>query len=110
PQEAARALPDDRSPAWRALDVSLAHYLLVRQAWGLNDTVEVVGFRHDLGSAIEAAGTSGTALLLNPTPVDGVAAVAAAGDRMPRKSTLFTPKPRTGLLIRLLDAKDADQR
>jgi uncharacterized protein (DUF1015 family) len=109
PREAARALPDDRSPAWRALDVSLAHYLLVRQAWGLDDTVEVVDFRHDLDSAIDAAGTSGTALLLNPTPVEGVAAVAAAGDRMPRKSTLFTPKPRTGLLIRLLDAKDAAQ-
>jgi uncharacterized protein (DUF1015 family) len=26
--------------------------------------------------------------------------VAEAGERMPRKSTLFTPKPRTGLLIR----------
>jgi uncharacterized protein (DUF1015 family) len=63
----------------------------------------VVGFRHDLPAALAAAGTSGTALLLNPTPVEAVAAVAAAGDRMPRKSTLFTPKPRTGLLIRLLD-------
>jgi uncharacterized protein (DUF1015 family) len=39
-------------------------------------------------------------LLLNPTPVADVAAVAAAGDRMPRKSTLFVPKPATGLLIR----------
>jgi uncharacterized protein (DUF1015 family) len=106
PGQAASALPADRSPAWRALDVSLAHYLLIRRAWGLQDTVDVVGFRHDLDSAIEAAGTSGTALLLNPTPVQGVAAVAAAGDRMPRKSTLFTPKPRTGLLIRLLDASD----
>ena len=108
PDEAARALPPDRSPAWRALDVSLAHYLLIRQAWGLQDTVEVVGFRHDLEATLEAAGSTGTALLLNPTPVQGVAAVAEAGDRMPRKSTLFTPKPRTGLLIRLLDALDAE--
>ena len=108
PDAAARALPADRSPAWRALDVSLAHYLLIRQAWGLEDTTEVVGFRHDLESTLEAAGTSGTALLLNPTPVEGVAAVAQAGDRMPRKSTLFTPKPRTGLLIRLLDTLDTD--
>ncbi len=100
---AAAALPADRSPAWRALDVSLAHHLLVRRVWGLSDTEDVVGFRHDLPAALAAAGTTGTALLLNPTPVEGVAAVAAAGDRMPRKSTLFTPKPRTGLLIRLLD-------
>jgi uncharacterized protein (DUF1015 family) len=75
----------------------------VRKVWGLSDTEDVVGFRHDLPAALAAAGTSGTALLLNPTPVEAVAAVAAAGDRMPRKSTLFTPKPRTGLLIRLLD-------
>ena len=108
PEQARRALPADRSPAWGALDVSLAHYLLIRQAWSLEDTVEVVGFRHDLDSALGAAGSDGTALLLNPTPVQGVAAVAEAGDRMPRKSTLFTPKPRTGLLIRLLDAQDGD--
>jgi uncharacterized protein (DUF1015 family) len=50
-----------------------------------------------------AKAADGTALLLNPTPVDAVAAVAIAGDRMPRKSTLFTPKPRTGLLIRTFD-------
>ena len=53
------------------------------------------------GDAVDAARrTGGTALLLNPTPVEAVAAVAEAGERMPRKSTLFTPKPRTGLLMR----------
>ena len=106
PQEKAvvDALPTDRSQAWRTLDVSLAHHLLIRRVWGLEDTVEVVGFEHDLPAALAAVGDTGTALLLNPTPVEAVAAVAAAGDRMPRKSTLFTPKPRTGLLIRLLDA------
>jgi uncharacterized protein (DUF1015 family) len=108
PEQVMKALPADRSPAWRALDVSLAHYLLIRQAWGLQDTAEVVGFRHDLDATLEAAGSEGTALLLNPTPVQGVAAVAEAGDRMPRKSTLFTPKPLTGLLIRLLDGMDLD--
>jgi uncharacterized protein (DUF1015 family) len=29
-----------------------------------------------------------------------VAAIAAAGARMPRKSTLFTPKPASGLVMR----------
>jgi uncharacterized protein (DUF1015 family) len=32
--------------------------------------------------------------------VQSVAQVAAAGARMPRKSTLFTPKPASGLVIR----------
>lgn len=99
----ARAVPAERSAAWRSLDVTVAHNLLVRQLWDLHDTEGVVDFAHDVAQALAAADASGgTALLLNPTPVDAVTAVAAAGERMPRKSTLFTPKPRTGLLMRAL--------
>jgi uncharacterized protein (DUF1015 family) len=32
-----------------------------------------------------------------------VAQVAADGERVPRKSTSFGPKPRTGLLMRIFD-------
>ena len=100
----ARAIPTDRSAAWRGLDVTVAHRFLVDDLWALPDSEDVVDFRHDLESAVAAArATGGTALLLNPTPVEAVVAVAAAGDRMPRKSTLFTPKPRTGLLLRAYD-------
>ncbi|SBW26326.1 DUF1015 family protein [Protofrankia symbiont of Coriaria ruscifolia] len=125
------ALPADRSTAFRQLDVTVAHLVLITKVWGLPDTEDVVGYRHDAAAAIAAAasppgagtattppgGTTATslsdagstapggaiALLLNPTPAADVAAVAAAGERMPRKSTLFTPKPRSGLLIRPLD-------
>lgn len=97
----ADTLPADRSEAWRGLDVTVAHRLLIDRLWGLRDHEEVVDFRHDVAAAVAAAHESGgTALLLNPTPVDAVAAVAEAGERMPRKSTLFTPKPKTGLLMR----------
>jgi uncharacterized protein (DUF1015 family) len=97
-------LPTDRSAAWRGLDVTVAHYGLIRAVWGLPDTEQAVGYEHDVAAALGAAAASqGTALLLNPTPVADVAAVAAAGERMPRKSTLFTPKPATGLLLRALD-------
>jgi uncharacterized protein (DUF1015 family) len=99
----ARALPADRSAAFRRLDVTVAHLLLISDVWGLADEVGVVDYFHDAPAALAAAGADGTALLLNPTPVADVTAVAGAGERMPRKSTLFTPKPRTGLLIRLLD-------
>ncbi|HEX3706265.1 MAG TPA: DUF1015 domain-containing protein [Mycobacteriales bacterium] len=97
----AAAVPAERSAAWRALDVAVAHTLLIGDLWQLEDSEQVVEFHHDVPAAIAAARASGgTALLLNPTPVADVAAVAAAGDRMPRKSTLFVPKPATGLLIR----------
>jgi uncharacterized protein (DUF1015 family) len=56
---------------------------------------------HDPEEALRlAAARSGVAVLLRaPSPAD-VAAVARAGSRMPRKSTLFVPKPRTGLVLR----------
>jgi uncharacterized protein (DUF1015 family) len=95
------AVPHDRTEAWRALDVTIAHFLLIQHVWQLEDSVDVVDFQHSTDDALAAARVSGgTALLLNPTPVADVVAVASAGDRMPRKSTLFTPKPRTGLVIR----------
>ncbi len=106
PRHLAAAVPDERSRAWAALDVSVLHTLVVTALWGLPDDVEHVGYEHDVVDALAAAArTSGTAVLLNPTPVGAVAAVAAAGERMPRKSTLFTPKPASGLLLR--DHRDA---
>jgi len=104
PAMLAAVLPADRSVAWRGLDATVAHGLLIRTVWEVTDTEDVVDYRHDVAGAVSAAqSTGGTALLLNPTLVEDVVAVAAAGERMPRKSTLFTPKPRTGLLLRPVD-------
>ena len=94
-------------PALAELDVTVLHRALVEATWGLDDTVEVVGYAHSVPEALAAAErTGGTAVLLRPTPVAAVAAVAAAGARMPRKSTLFTPKPASGLVMR----RFADER
>ncbi len=101
----AAAVPEDRSAAWAALDVSVLHAFVVAALWNLPDDIEHVGYEHDVAGALRRAGSGGTAVLLNPTPVEAVASVAGAGERMPRKSTLFTPKPRTGLIIR--DHRDA---
>jgi uncharacterized protein (DUF1015 family) len=101
PARLAAGLPADRSAAWRSLDVSVLHHVLVSAAWDLPDDEQTVRYAHDVAEAVAlAAQTEGTAVLLNPTPAATVAAVAQAGERMPRKSTLFTPKPRTGMLLR----------
>jgi len=106
PGQLAAAVPPGRSAAWAALDVSVLHAYLVTALWGLPDDTEHVGYEHDVDGALAAAArTGGTAVLLNPTPVEAVAQVAGSGERMPRKSTLFTPKPSTGLVIR--DHRDA---
>jgi uncharacterized protein (DUF1015 family) len=89
--------------ALTALDVTLVHRSLVEGAWQLVDDVETVRYAHDTQEALHAAEEgNGFAILLRPTPVAAVAAVAAAGARMPRKSTLFTPKPASGLVMRRL--------
>ena len=107
PEQLAAAVPAERSAAWAALDVSVLHAYLVAALWGLPDDVEHVSYEHDVAGALAAAARSGgTAVLLKATPVESVAAVAGSGERMPRKSTLFTPKPSTGLVIR--DHRDWD--
>lgn len=83
------------------LDVTVLHRGLVQEVWQLPDSVEFVGYAHSVDQAIgQARSSGGTAVLMRATPVSAVAAVAAAGARMPRKSTLFTPKPASGLVMR----------
>ena len=48
----------------------------------------------------------GTAVLCNPVSAVDVRAVAENGERVPRKSTSFGPKPRTGLILRTFGPSD----
>jgi uncharacterized protein (DUF1015 family) len=95
------AVPAEAPAAWRGLDVVLAHHGLVGRLWGRSDEPASLLVAHDVTEALRLARErSGVAVLLHsPSPAD-VAAVARAGARMPRKSTLFVPKPRTGLVLR----------
>ena len=102
PDEGVRAaVPTEAPPAWQRLDVVLAHHGLFQRTWGRGEGPDDVVVAHDLDQALRTAEErSGVAVLLRaPSPAD-VAAVARAGARMPRKSTLFVPKPRTGLVFR----------
>jgi uncharacterized protein (DUF1015 family) len=96
-------VPSEAPPAWRGLDVVLAHHGLLDLLWRRPDDPDSVLIAHSVEEALRlAADRAGVALLLRaPSPSD-VAAVARAGARMPRKSTLFVPKPRTGLVLRPL--------
>jgi uncharacterized protein (DUF1015 family) len=42
----------------------------------------------------------GTAVISNPASFEAVIQIAVHGERVPRKSTSFGPKPRTGLVLR----------
>jgi uncharacterized protein (DUF1015 family) len=94
------------SPAVAELDAWLLGVALERAA-GL-DGVAVEGggrisYTKSVADALSLvdAGTDGAdaAFLLDPTPVESVAAVARSGEVMPQKSTYFYPKALTGLVI-----------
>ncbi len=85
--------------ALSALDVWVLHRLLIERTWGLVDDEQTVHYAHSVPEALAGRG-DGVGVLLRATPVAAVAAVAAVGARMPRKSTLFTPKPASGLVMR----------
>jgi uncharacterized protein (DUF1015 family) len=61
-----------------------------------------VTYRADAVAAAAAvrAGDSDAAVLLRPVTVDQIRTVAAAGLRMPEKTSYFWPKPRTGMVFR----------
>ncbi len=48
-------------------------------------------------------GDGDAAILLRGVTVADIRAAADAGERMPEKTTFFAPKPRTGMVFRLLD-------
>ena len=102
PVQAEAAMPDGLSATWRGLGYSVLQQLLITRLWGLRDDDRSVRIVHnDAATAIAEAGRSGgTAVICAPMSAAEVYTVAANGERVPRKSTSFGPKPRTGLVIR----------
>ena len=92
--------------ALRRLDVTLLQVALDRLC-GIDPAATAAGGRvaytksptEALAWVDAAEDGADAAFLLEPTPVAEIAAVAAAGDVMPQKSTYFYPKPVTGLVI-----------
>ncbi|HEV3290425.1 MAG TPA: DUF1015 domain-containing protein [Streptosporangiaceae bacterium] len=103
PQAVAAAMPG-RSERWRHLSASVLQELLLGQLWGIADDEASVGVHHDAGQALAAAAgpPAGVAVICPPLSAADVREVAAHGERVPRKSTSFAPKPRSGLVMRSL--------
>ena len=102
PDLLAEVMPQDHSARWRSLAASVLRELLIQGAWKLRDAEpEVVVVPGDAAAAVQAAREAhGTAVICNPVSAADVRAVAENGERMPRKSTSFGPKPRTGIVMR----------
>ncbi len=72
----------------------------------LGGTGAAVSYQHGVGELLELLRTDATvtaAVLIRPVSVTEIERTAREGLLMPPKSTFFTPKLRTGLVIRELD-------
>src|SRR5262249_37937806 len=102
PAQVAEALAD-QPELWQRLPAAVLSELLMGRIWGTGDDEATVSAVHDPAAAVamaeEAPGT--TAVLAAPMTAADVYEVAAQGRIVPRKSTSFGPKPRTGLVMRL---------
>lgn len=77
---------------------------LVPQVLGATDDDPRVAYHHEAAEAVgDAVRRRGVAVILPAPRLADVIAIARAGERMPRKSTSFGPKPLSGLVMRLLD-------
>jgi uncharacterized protein (DUF1015 family) len=76
---------------------------------GLRPALDTAGialtYRNDAATcaAHVEKGAADASVLLRPVSVETIRAAAAAGVRMPEKTTFFAPKPRTGMVFRDLD-------
>ena len=101
------SVPRDHDPSWQQLDVVLADSAVIRpllaeRALDLEDAVEYTHDAHEAFGRVRE-GQRQLAVLLNPTHIEQIAAVALAGERMPEKSTFFYPKAPTGLVFRAVE-------
>jgi len=88
----------------RNLDVAQIETFVVKEILGASTSTPIVRYVADAKEAIRTVqhGGAAVAVLLNPTRVEQVFAVADAGDVMPPKSTYFVPKVPSGLVLRPL--------
>jgi uncharacterized protein (DUF1015 family) len=103
------ALLPDKSVAYRRLDVSILHHLIIDKLLGIKMETHKLGLNIEyIKDADEADkrvhdGAAEIIFFMNPTKVSEVREVAAAGERMPQKATYFFPKLLTGLVMHKID-------
>ena len=74
----------------------------------LRDLAHTVSFQHGVAEVVEALShqQANAAILIRPVSVAEIKRTATEGILMPPKSTFFTPKLRTGFVIRELNTRD----
>ena len=96
---------EPRSAAVRRLDLAILHAAVFDDRLGIDAasvaTGNALAYTRSEADAIRAvaSGEAKAAILVRPTRLEQLAAVASAGDVMPQKSTYFYPTLLTGLVF-----------
>lgn len=99
------ALFPEKSEALALLDVTVLHSLILERQLGISKEKLADQTHLTYTRSFEEAhqtvldGEADCCFIMNPTKVEEIAAVAAAGEKMPQKSTYFYPKLITGLVM-----------
>ncbi len=101
----------DMHPSVAALDISWLHHQVLDGMLGITQEAQAAKTNIDYANSLAGVAAAladrperyQAAFLLNPVRVEQIQAVAAAGERMPQKSTFFYPKIISGLVIHPLE-------
>jgi len=98
------AMPEGRSDAYKKLEVSILHHLVIDKLAAINKNI-TVAYTPNTEAAMKMVKTGDyqLAFILNPIPLSAIKSIADARDRMPGKSTYFHPKLPTGLVVNRLE-------
>jgi uncharacterized protein (DUF1015 family) len=100
-----KLITEKATDAWKLLDVNVLNILILRKMLGITEEMmslqSNVEYVKDTALALKrvTSGEMQAAFILKPTPLSAVVSVADAGEKMPRKSTFFFPKPLSGLVF-----------
>jgi len=108
-KQAMDSVASGMSSAWKSLDVSVLHKLVLEELLGIGEKELARGsyieYVKDTGKAIDEliakvdTGAKQIAFFVNPPKMQQLVMVTEAGEKMPQKSTYFYPKMNTGLTI-----------
>ncbi len=99
------ALLPDKSAAYRRLDVTVLHKLLLEKYFKIKsedlENPDVLRYTRIITEALDAvqSGKQQCCVILKPTKVKDLLDVALAGEIMPPHSTYFYPKPLSGTIM-----------
>lgn len=105
-------LAKDLSAPLRELDVSTLHLLILGHILGLppeeQESGDTLRYSQDEDAVLQTLEKEEfqAAFLLNAPKAEEILAIAAAGEKMPQKSTYFYPKLSSGLIVNKIDPEE----